>query len=130
MSEEKMNNDGWETAESGSFLKFENPGDGFIGLLVSHEAKSTAKGPANEYKVVTPDGFKTFYAPKGLHDALSGVIIKYGMGKAIVKATFKEKIKTASGNDFKVFDVMHRPKTEKDLKEFGIDESQADPNNF
>lgn len=128
MSEKEQK--GWEEMDAGGFIKFEEPGHEVIGLLLDHEVKKTSKGDANEYKIVTPEGFKTFYAPKGLHDKLAGVIIKYGKQSAIVKIKYIEKVKTASGNDFKVFEVMHRQKTEKDLKEFGIDEGHADPSSF
>lgn len=122
--------DGWEKSEVGGFIKFENPGDGFTGLIVDHEVKQTPKGPAQNYKVVTATGLQSFFAPKGLHDQLSGIIIRYGKGNAIVKAEFKEQTKTTAGNDFKVFDVFHRPKTKEDLEKLGIDEGQADPSVF
>lgn len=114
------NAQGWETAEGSGFIKFEEVGSGFTGLLLSHEVKTGSKGIGQEYTVVTTDGTRKFYAPKDLHDKLSGVAIKYGMGNAIVKATFKEKVKTASGNDFKIFEVQHRKKDEATLTELGI----------
>lgn len=113
-------NDGWDTAESGSFIKFEEVGAEVSGLVVGYEKKDTAKGPANDYSIITKTGKQSFYAPKDLHDKLSGCIIKYGLGKFVVKATFKEKTKTASGNDFKIFDVKHKAADEKAFIELGI----------
>jgi len=118
--------EGWEEAVSGGFLKFEEPGVTFTGLLVDYEKKSTPKGDAHDYKVITKDGAQTFYAPKDLHDKLSGVIIKYGIKNAIVKVTYKEKIKTASGNDFKKFEVLHTRSDESELTELGINPNAED----
>lgn len=117
---------GWETAESSGFIKFDEVGAGVTGLLTAHESKNTAKGPANEYTVITKDGTQKFFAPKDLHDKLSGIVIKYGMGNPIIKATFKEKVRTASGNDFKVFEVQHRKKDDATLTELGIDPAGGD----
>lgn len=117
---------GWEVEESGGFIKFEEPGYTFTGLLVDYQKKNTAKGEANDYKVITKDGAQSFYAPKDLHDKLSGVIIKYGLKNVIVKVTFKEKIKTASGNDFKKFEVMHKKADDASLAEFGINPNAED----
>lgn len=111
---------GWEEEVAGGFIKFEDPGYNFTGLLVDYAKKNTAKGEANDYKIITKDGAQSFYAPKDLHDKLSGVIIKYGLKNAIVKVTFKEKIKTASGNDFKKFEVLHKRADEASLAELGI----------
>jgi hypothetical protein len=119
MSEEKQ--EGWETAEGSGFIKFDEVGASVAGLLTAHESKTTAKGLANEYTVITKNGTQKFFAPKDLHDKLSGIIIKYGMGNAIIKASFKEKVRTASGNDFKIFEVQHRKKDEATLVELGID---------
>jgi hypothetical protein len=117
---------GWEEEVSGGFIKFEEPGFNFTGLLVDYEKKNTAKGEANDYKIITKDGAQSFYAPKDLHDKLSGVIIKYGLKNAIVKVTFKEKIKTASGNDFKKFEVLHKKADEASLTELGINPNAED----
>lgn len=119
MSDEKQG--GWETAEGSGFIKFDEVGATVTGLLISHEIKSTAKGQANEYTTITKNGTQKFFAPKDLHDKLSGVAIKYGMGNAIIMATFKEKVRTASGNDFKIFEVQHRKKDDATLVELGID---------
>jgi len=126
MPKEAQQEEGWETMESGGFLKFDEPGDGFTGVVTGYAVKNTSKGEANEYIVYTKDGRKSFYAPKGLHDGLSGCIIKYGLGEFIAKVEYKEKIKTASGNDFKVFDVMHRKKTDELVKELGIEMGDGD----
>ena len=112
---------GWETAEGSGFIKFDEVGASVTGLLISHETRTTAKGPANEYTVITTNGTQKFFSPKDLHDKLAGIIIKYGMGNVIIKATFKEKVRTASGNDFKIFEVQHRKKDEATLVELGID---------
>jgi hypothetical protein len=120
------NKQDWEEQVSGGFLKFEEPGVSFTGLLVDYAKKSTPKGDAHDYKVITKDGAQSFYAPKDLHDKLSGVIIKYGIKNAIVKVTFKEKIKTASGNDFKKFEVLHKRADEKELAELGINPNAED----
>jgi hypothetical protein len=119
MSEETTQ-DGWDTEEAGGFIKFEEEGAGFTGLLTAYEKKNTAKGEAHNYTVITKNGTQTFYAPKDLHDKLSGVAIKYPMGTAIIKVEFEKKIKTASGNDFKIFDVKHKKSTPEDLAAFGI----------
>ncbi len=125
MSEENAQG-GWETAEGSGFIKFDEIGASVTGLLTSHETKSTAKGTAQEYTVITKNGTQKFFAPKELHDKLSGIVIKYGMGNAIIKATFKEKVRTASGNDFKVFEVQHRKKDEATLTDLGIDPNGGD----
>lgn len=125
MSEENAQG-GWETSEGSGFIKFDEVGASIAGLLISHEAKTTAKGPAQEYTVITKNGTQKFFAPKDLHDKLSGVAIKYGMGNAIIKASFKEKVRTASGNDFKIFEVQHRKKDEATLVELGIDPNAQD----
>ena len=111
---------GWETAEGSGFIKFDEVGASVTGLLISHETRTTAKGPANEYTVITTNGTQKFFSPKDLHDKLAGIIIKYGMGNVIIKATFKENVRTASGNDFKIFEVQHRKKDEATLVELGI----------
>ncbi len=120
MSEENAQG-GWETAEGSGFIKFEEVGASVAGLLIAHEVKTGSKGIGQEYTVITKNGTQKFYAPKDLHDKLSGIVIKYGMGNAIIKGTFKEKVKTASGNDFKIFEVQHRKKDEATLIELGID---------
>lgn len=119
-------NGGWEEEVAGGFIKFEDPGFSFTGLLVDYEKKNTSKGEANDYKIITKDGAQSFYAPKDLHDKLSGVIIKYGLKNAIVKVTYKEKIKTASGNDFKKFEVLHKRADEAALTELGINPNVED----
>ncbi len=111
----------WEEETAGGFIKFDTEGEGFTGLVISYERKNTAKGEANNYKVITENGAQSFYAPKDLHDKLSGAIIKYGLKNFVVKATFLKKIKTASGNDFKQFEVLHKRADEKTMKEFKID---------
>ena len=127
MSKEAKTQEGWETEESGGFIKFDEVMSGFTGLVIGHTAKNTPKGVAQEYKVITKNGTQSFYAPKDLHDKLAGVMIKYGVGNAIVKVEFKEKIKTLSGNDFKIFEVQSRKKDEATLKELGIN---PDPDAF
>jgi hypothetical protein len=112
--------EGWEEETAGGFIKFEEPGYTFTGLITAYEKKNTAKGEANNYHVITKDGAQSFYAPKDLHDKLSGCIIKYGIKNFVVKVTFKQKIKTASGNDFKQFEVMHKRADEKTMAEFNI----------
>jgi len=120
-NENAQGQEGWETAEGSGFIKFDEVGASVAGLLIAHEVKTTAKGTAQEYSVITKNGTQKFFAPKDLHDKLSGIIIKYGMGNAIIKASFKEKVRTASGNDFKIFEVQHRKKDEATLVELGID---------
>lgn len=116
-----------EVAESGSFIKFDEIGAGFTGLVIEYAVKQTGKGPANEYKVITKDGVRTFYAPKDVHDKLSGFIIRYGLGKLVSRVTFKEATKTKSGNDFKIFEVTAKEATPELLAQLGIN---ADANNF
>lgn len=115
---------GWEEEVSGGFIKFEEPGFTLTGLLTDYQKKNTPKGEAHDYKLITEKGSQTFYAPKDLHDKLSGVVIKYGLKNAIVKITFKEKIKTQSGNDFKKFEVLHRKADEASLTELGINTNE------
>ncbi len=124
MSEEKK--EGWETAEGSGFIKFDEAGATFTGLLTAHSVETGSKGVGQVYTVMTQEGARKFYAPKDLHDKLAGIVIKYGMGNAIIKATFKEKVKTASGNDFKIFEVQHRKKDEETLKDLGIDPTGGD----
>lgn len=112
---------GWEEEASGGFIKFDNEGESFTGLVTAYEKKNTAKGEANNYHVITKSGAQSFYAPKDLHDKLSGCIIKYGLKNFVAKVTYKEKIKTSSGNDFKQFEVLHKRADEATMKEFGID---------
>lgn len=120
----------WESMESGGFITFDEPGDGFTGVVTGYQAKSTPKGMANEYVVFTEEGRRSFFSPKDLHDKLSGCIIKYGMGEFVVKVEFIEKVKTSSGNDFKKFEVKHRKKTDAVLKEFGIEVGADDDDSF
>lgn len=112
---------GWEEEVSGGFIKFDEVGVGFSGLVIGYQKKSTPKGDAHDYRIITKNGPQSFYAPKDLHEKLSGVIIRYGLKNAIVKATFKETIKTGSGNDFKKFEVLSKKADPESLKELGID---------
>lgn len=122
MSEDVQKNEAtdWETESSGGFIKFEEVGDGFTGLVTAYEKRRTPKGDANSYTVFTKSGKQSFYAPKDLHDKLSGAAVKYGLGNYIVKVSLLEKKRLANGNDFKVFEVLSRRKTDDVVKELGL----------
>lgn len=126
MSKEQASNEGWEEVNAGGFITFENPEDTVTGVITDHKVKMTAKGEAQEYHIMTNEGSTSFLASKGLHDKLQALIFKYGMGKFIAKITYKEKIKTASGNDFRVYEVLGREKTDELLKELGIGAAESD----
>lgn len=112
---------GWEEVNAGGFVTFENEGDEAVGVITDYGVKKTAKGDANEYHIMMADGSKSFLASKGLHDKLQAAIFKYGIGNFVAKITYKEKIKTAGGNDFRVYEVLTRQKTDAVMKELGLD---------
>lgn len=116
----------WETIDAGGFVTFENEEDTVTGVITDYGVKKTAKGDANEYHIMLADGSKSFLASKGLHDKLQAAIFKYGMGEFVAKITYKEKVKTASGNDFRVYEVLTRKRTPEVMKELGLDMAADD----